>query len=167
MAQFPWFTRNPRLTQMDRRYRKRMDAYWTREERKSRGDFERLDFSTWFDLWHTHPDWDSKGNRYPENRARVIEITCRLLHHAEQLAAKRVDPIQVFATICVDSGNNAVYLHSENPNGSPFPYSFEDVQWAIETPSELRDLVDPATHEVGRMRNIDGDEYLIRSRNDP
>ncbi|MEQ1531696.1 MAG: hypothetical protein ABL925_20480 [Methylococcales bacterium] len=106
---------------MNRRYQKRMSAYWIRKKRKALKAFDRLDMSSWFDFWHTHPDWKSKGNRYLETRAMVAKLTYELLTYAENLAQFRNKPIQIFASICEDTGNNAVYVHTENPNGTIFP----------------------------------------------
>lgn len=49
-----------------------------------------------------------------------------------------------------DSSQDAVYLHTLNPNGDNFPYAFEGVQWGAELPAWLEEFVDPKRHEVGR-----------------
>ncbi len=153
---------------MDRRYRKRMARHWLSEERRAIASIERLDVETWFDLWHTHPDWDGKGNRCPENRAAVAEMTYRLLRFAEQRIAARKEPIQVFATICADTADNAVYLHSGNPNGTPFPHPFEGVRWGVAAPAELSGIFDAALHEVGWLESeASGDQHILRSRHAP
>lgn len=60
---------------MDRRYLKRMSVYWAREKKKALMALDSLDMSSWFDLWHTHPDWKSKGNRFPHDRATVAKLS--------------------------------------------------------------------------------------------
>lgn len=150
---------------MDRRYRKRMDAYWFRQERKALRDLEIRDIEKgWFDLWHTHPDWRSKGNRFPKNRKAVAAITYRLLLRAEELAATRKEPIQVFAILCEDTGSNAVYLHTPNPNGTPFPCELEATDWGLKELPNLGSLVDTNTHEIGKSQHEDGTDYIIRKR---
>lgn len=149
---------------MDRRYLKRMSTHWARKERMALARLDRLDFTTWFDLWHTHPDLRSKGNRCIEDRISVVEITYRLLQHAEQLTATRGDLIQVFATISADTGSNAVYVHTANPNGTPFPHALDYVRWGVDPPPELSNAIDLATHEVGQTQGVITAEYVIRSR---
>ncbi len=149
---------------MDLRYLKRMSAYWARKERMARARLDRLDFTTWFDLWHTHPDLRSKGNRCTENRASVAEITYRLLRYSEQLSVTRGSLIQVFATISADTGSKAVYVHTANPNGTPFPHPLDNVRWGVDTPPELSSAIDLAIHEVGQTQGVSSAEYVIRSR---
>lgn len=69
---------------MDRRYRKKMTAYWFREKNKSMKHLNELDFTSWFDYWHLHPDWHAKGNRFADDRRSVALSTWELLAHAEQ-----------------------------------------------------------------------------------
>ena len=149
---------------MDQRYLKRMTAYWGRQKIKSTRSIEGLDYSSWFDFWHTHPDWKSKGNRCPQDRASVALITYELLLYAEKRAESRKAPIQIFATICEDTGRNAIYLHSENPNGRPFPEPFPNVIWGATQPSELAGIVDLETHEIGRSEYSGEIDYIIRRR---
>ena len=63
---------------MDRRLKKRLDRYWARERGKQLEDIDRLDFSSWFDFWHTHPDFESKGNRNAQSRAMVGALTVEI-----------------------------------------------------------------------------------------
>ncbi|WP_432724057.1 hypothetical protein R0381_000628 [Jeongeupia wiesaeckerbachi] len=149
---------------MDKRYRKRMAAYWAREERKSLASLSRLNYATWFDLWHTHPDWKAKGNRCAENRAAVAAQTYKLLKQAERLASTSGQTIQIFATVCEDTGNNAVYLHTKNPKGTAYPQAFSGAQWGVAVPAELIGVMDCDTHEIGKMVYSDAVEYIIRLR---
>jgi len=138
-----------------------MMAYWAKQRRKALLVLEGRDYSSWFNLWHTHPDWKSRGNRSLEDRAAVAAITCELLGRAEQLGAHRQDSLQVFAMICEDTGSNAIYLHSENPYGIPFPYQFENTEWNVACPPELAGLVDPSSYQVGKTQ---ANDYVIRKR---
>jgi hypothetical protein len=139
-----------------------MEAYWPLCFKRACRSLERLDYSTWFDLWHTHLDWRSKGNRFPELRKSVAVITYRALVHAERLALTAKQPIQVFGTVCEDTGSNAVYLHTPNPNSTPYPFGFPNVVWAVPLPPELHGVVDLKAHEVGKLIHSDGVDYVIR-----
>lgn len=150
---------------MDHRYRKKMIAYWSRQERMAMRDLEIRDVEKgWFDLWHTHLDWRSKGNRFPESRKFVALITYRLLLHAEKLSESRKEPIQVFASICEDTGSNAVYLHTPNPNGTPFPCDLKVTDWGLKELPGIGSLVDINTHEIGKSPHGNGTDYIIRKR---
>jgi hypothetical protein len=147
---------------MDSRYKRKMERFWAREFKRAKTVVDSVQSSEWFDFWHTHLDWKSKGNRYPESRANVARLTYELLLYAESKVAQRTKPIQVFAQIHQDTGSNAVYLHSENSNGTEFPYQFENFEWSVETPPELIGVVDIKTHEIGRVQYEDGVVYAIR-----
>jgi hypothetical protein len=150
---------------MDKRYRKRLARYLDRETAKNRRALERLDYSLWFDYWHTHPDWRIKCNRFPEARAMAASATYGLLQYAEQLASARNGEIQVFGTLCENTGDNAVYLHSANPNRTPFPVDFSGVHWDVSLPGELDGIVNSERHQVGEQTFEDGSfQYLIRTR---
>lgn len=141
-----------------------MTAYWAREKKKALRYFDRFNSSTWFDLAHTHPDWKSKGNRFPESRIIVAKLTYELMVYAETLAESLTKPIQIFATICEDTGSNAVYLHTENPNGTIFPYPFENSEWNVTPPLELYNIVDLTIHEIGKEIFPDEVVYVIRKK---
>lgn len=149
---------------MDRRYKKRMEVYWVREKQRSIASIDLLDFNSWFDEWHTHPDWKAKGNRFGESRALVAKHTYELLYYAETRAKSRANDIQLWATICRDTRDNAVYVHTKNPNGTPYPYAFEGVQWGIDMPEELRGVVDLTSHEIGKASYSGEDVYFIRRK---
>lgn len=136
---------------MDRRYKKKMAAYWIREKNKSLESLDRLDFSSWFDYWHLHPDWYAKGNRFSEDRRSVALSTWELLLHAEQRLKSRKSPYQVWATICANTADNAIYIHTENKNNTAYPHEFEEITWSVSPPKELENLVDMVTHRLGKV----------------
>jgi hypothetical protein len=150
---------------MDKRYRTRLSRYLDRETAQNKRALDKLDYSSWFDYWHTHPDWRMKCNRFSEAKAMAASATYGLLQYAEQLAAVRNGEIQVFGTLCENTGDNAVYLHSVNPNGTPFPVDFSEVQWDVSLLGELAGIVNTEQHQVGAQNLEDGSsQYLIRAR---
>ncbi|MGO1002486.1 hypothetical protein [Lysobacter sp. CA196] len=149
---------------MDRRYLKRMEAYWTRVGRRLPRSFGEFADSDFFDLWHTHADWRSRGNRSLSDRMRVAELTYRLLLDLEAFARSRPFPVQCWATLCGDTGSNAVYLHSANPNGVPFPYDFDGIEWEARPPPEAASIDCAATHKIGRLRYPNATVHIIQLR---
>ncbi len=118
-----------------------------------------LDADGWFDYWHAHPDILGRANRA---RPMVASLTCRLLQQAEERVSSRRDPVQVWATLCENTANNAVYIHSPNPNGTPFPNVFAGVAWGVE-PVEDMGLV-TSGHEIGKWVHEGEVVYFIRAR---
>jgi len=149
---------------MDRRYKKRIDRYWDKMERRSLLALSRVDIYQWFDYWHMHPDWKRKGNKRPENRRSAIELGYKLLHAAEFLCEKRSEPIQCWATVCEDTGDNCVYLHTENPHGTPFPSVVEGTEWGSTDNPILNEIVNRETHEIGKFHYSNKLVYVIRKR---
>jgi hypothetical protein len=145
---------------MDRRFRKKMEGYLARRERIALDTFAKLDITSWFDFWHEHPDFDLKANRA---KKMVATLTYSLLKEMERLVSERTEPIQVWATLCENTGDNAIFVHSPNPNGTSFPYSFEGVEWGVEEPPEAVGLLDQA-HEIGKAKYQDEAVYYIRQR---
>ena len=131
---------------------------------KGHAALARIDINEWFDYWHTHPDWDGKGNKCPENRRSTFELGYDLLKDAEELCKQRVKPIQCWAIFCKDTSDNAIYLHSENPNKSPFPYTFDGSEWGITDIPDLNDIVNIETHEIGKFVSPDDVVYVVRKR---
>jgi len=149
---------------VDRRYRKRAFAHLARALVSARRSVERLDVHGWFDLRHTHIDWKSIGNRHMETRAEVARQTYALLRHAERHFLARTAALQIFATICEDTGSNAVYVHSANPNGTPFPQAFPGADWNVALPPELEGIVESAVYEAGEIHFRAEKQYIIRLR---
>ena len=145
---------------MDVRFKRRMIRYLSSQEDAAFRRLGGLDINGSFDLWHTHIDWDNKANRV---KSLVARSTYRALIRAESLTVNRSFPIQVWATLCECTGDNAVYLHTNNPNGTPYPYAFEGVEWGIAEPAEFTDLID-ARHQLGLHRYSDEIVFFIRKK---
>jgi hypothetical protein len=149
---------------MDRRFKKKMERYWKKEREKSLREIHSLDIDSWFDYWHTHPDWKFKGNRSNEMKAWVASITYDLLNVVEELTKHQGNRLQVWATLCEDTGNNAIYIHSDNPNSTPYPNDYENVMWGVRGPAVAAELIDQSTHETGTAKYEEEVVYYIRKR---
>ena len=142
-----------------------MESYWARREKQEKQYIESRDlYDGWFDYWHTHPDFYSKGNRYPESHSAVGNLTYRLLLHIDSLLKARNTPYQTWATICEDTGNNAIYLHTPNPNDTPFPHLFDGAVWSIADVPGINLAVDHKCYEIGKIQYDDEILYVIRKR---
>ena len=142
-----------------------MENYWRSQLRSAERNLDRVDLSSWFDLWHTHIDWKSKGNRFPETRLAAANLTYTVLQLAENKAKHRSAPIQVWAICCSNTGDNAIYFHTPNDNGSDYPYAFEGVTWGVTPSNELKSVSIGPHHEWGLYTALDNEIlYFLRSR---
>mgnify|MGYP000844078193 CR=1 FL=1 len=147
---------------MDRRYKQRIEKYWNSMERKCDVALSNIEPNDWFDLWHTHPDWSGKGNRVI-NLPRVTQLTYSVLQKAEALMEDRKEEAQCFALFKSDTSLNSVYIHTDNPNGSEFPFAFQGVEWGKEN-GILAEVVNKKTHEIG-LSNLGGEQsFFVRKR---
>ena len=146
---------------MDRRFKKRIERYFAEQVARYSSHIRARELEGWFDFWHVHPDFRSKANRA---RAVAAEATLQLLDVAEAYFASRSAPIQIFATLCEDTGSNALYLHAPNPNKTEFPHTFPGVSWGATLPDELSSVSVSSEYEVGRADYDSDVVYLVRRR---
>lgn len=147
---------------MDRRYRKRMDRYWAKMVRKLDDELSCLDPKDWFDLWHVHPDWYGKGNARPESKLRADELTYEYLKKFESLIFSERNDVQCWGVFAGDKADNAIYIHSENPNGTEYPFTYNHVCWG-KTNEAIQHVIDDATHQVGFYEfSPELDLYFVR-----
>jgi hypothetical protein len=142
-----------------------MANYWQGQLRSAEHNLNRVDLNSWFDLWHTHIDWRSKGNRSLETRLAAANLTYTVLQLAENKAKERTAPIQVWAICCTNTADNAIYYHTPNDNGSEYPYAFEGVAWGIIPSNELKFVSVSPNYEWGVYTAPDNEIlYFLRSR---
>lgn len=137
--------------------------YYRRLRRRAEA-FELSRPGGWYDMWHTHPDWRGDGNRGGRHRRRHLEAGFIMSERALRQAAATGRPMQVFMSIMVrDAAQDAVWVHTPNPNRDNFPFTFPDVQWDVPPPPILRDLLAGRPWQLGRLPGSPG-VYWIRER---
>lgn len=105
----------------------------------------------WFEFWHTHLDWDGAGNASPEARRPYLKALFDLLQRLQQRLPSFPKPCQIWLFIDEsDSGQDAVYLHSPNPNRDNFPLDFGFVDFSAECPAWIIEFVPADRYRVGR-----------------
>jgi len=76
---------------------------------------------SWFDLWHHHPNNISR-NTTLEKR---VETLLDLFKYFKLKLREYPHPYQLWMLICEnDSSEDAIYIHTNNPNATPFPLRF-------------------------------------------
>lgn len=105
----------PRPKQPDADY---YASLW-REARSYRVDMAR---KRWCDFSHQHFDWEGFGDRSWRDRRRHLAVLLKAFRRAQVELSSFRGEYQLFASITPgDSGGDAVYVHTPNPNGTPFP----------------------------------------------
>ena len=112
--------------------------------------------------WHTHVDWDGKGNHDWKTRKKYLN---QLLETFDQLKLKlRTYPHDFQLWIMIDeneSGDDCVYIHTKNPNADNFPIKVTaDNKNAIKD-NDLKEFVDSLDFERVRVKTSDGDIYYL------
>jgi hypothetical protein len=113
--------------------------------------------TTWWDLWHYHPDRYGFGNlrwRFRREYVRAIGAVFGTIVHARN---QFHTPFQAFiALYCVDAGQDAVYLHTPNPNGTAFPHIPAKIEWGVPMPHpELTSLLPDVPFRCGAATWLD------------
>jgi hypothetical protein len=111
-----------------------------------------VDPPCWWDFWHYHADWPGLGNlgwRYRFEHLRALAVV-----FSKVLEASRTIPVpfQTWISLDVgDAGNDAVFIHSPNPNESNFPFK-PDATWGLAALDETMAALLPGLRlRVGRL----------------
>ncbi len=120
---------------------------------------------SWYDLWHTHVDWNGEGNVSSEVRASALRALFAMFERALAQTRTWAKPANVWVLFVPgNSGDDSLYVHTANPNGNtPFPYPFEGVSWGVAAPPELQPFV-REEHEVG-VSKYNETMFWVRERN--
>jgi hypothetical protein len=87
----------------------------------------------WWDLWHYHADWRGWGNRSLRHRLEHLRALCTVLRKIHAVRDRFATPFQCWILISGDdAGQDAVYLHTPNPNvSSVFPIRVTDMDRGV------------------------------------
>ncbi len=76
----------------------------------------------WWDLWHYHADGCGWGNLGWSYRRPHVEALCDVYRRIALQGNRLATPFQAWILISgEDASQDATYLHTPNPNGTPFP----------------------------------------------
>jgi hypothetical protein len=117
----------------------------------------------WCDYSHQHFDWDGFGNRSWLDRRRHFAALLHAFRRAQVELSTYPGEYQVF--VCVtpdDSASDAVYIHTPNPNKTPFPMVPLGEQ-VTNLPSLLASRLDLTRYRVFRHGSGASASYTIIS----
>ena len=126
----------------------------------------KLDFTcgenSWFDFWHTHLDWRGKGNKSFTVRLKYLK---ELLNEFENLNKQLIDypnSFQIWIVIDeTDSGEDAVYIHTKNPNSDNFPLKIKAKKsWVCENIDLSRFMIETGM-EIVEVKYYNGKGFYL------
>jgi hypothetical protein len=121
--------------------------------------------NSWFDMWHHHIDWNGDGKLSALHHQFHLWAIFRTLRRYENLVQSRREPCQVFAYVNEQSPeNDAVYIHTANPNGTTFPMEPEVKEWLKQLPFWLSRHISLINYRVG-VNTYEGEKYYFVQRN--
>ncbi|WCN36686.1 hypothetical protein [Aneurinibacillus uraniidurans] len=124
-----------------------------------------LDSDCWFDFWHIHLDFMRRGNDSLKVRREHIKAHLALYSHLLNRLEKFKKPYQSW--VCIheeDTGADAVYIHTPNPNDDYFPHRVQHIKWNCEIPISFTDLIDKDKYNVGYLKSEYEELFFIQSK---
>jgi hypothetical protein len=115
----------------------------------------------WCDMSHQHFDWYGLGNDGWIHSKRHLTALLVALVQATNELAKSNQQYQLFAVVHIcDRGGDAIYVHTENPNGTNFPVTFPGKRIDV-VPCLLAGRVDLCKYNVYEYGEGDDRSYTI------
>jgi hypothetical protein len=69
--------------------------------------------------------------------------------------------IQSWWSVHEESYDDAIYLHSENDNGTPYPYNYDGIVWNTKENELLTNIVDLSLYKIGVIKNSYGTTFIV------
>jgi hypothetical protein len=137
--------------------------YYSRLYDKARTFTLDLRAGHWYDLWHEHFDRFGYSRRAGRVRAQHLRALFTAFRRVIAQLASTTEPVQVFVSIAPasEAEQDALYVHTPNPNGTPFPHPFEGVHWDAPPPLLVRRFVENESWQVGVVNDADGKQWWV------
>jgi len=125
-----------------------------------------FDFSggptSWFDFWHTHADWDGKGNKDWHSRKRYLSKLLKTFNELRERLSDYPHDFQLWIMINEkDSADDCVYIHTKNPNGDNFPLKVKADNTNTMKNKGLREFVDSLDFQKVKIGTSTGHIYYL------
>lgn len=120
---------------------------------------------SWFDFWHIHLDFLGLGNSSVKVRKEHIKVHIELYKKLLKQLEAFNRPYQTWICLHVeDSGSDAVYVHTKNPNSDDFPFLALNVDWNCCIPDDFKELIDLKQFHVGYFESDIEQIYYLQSK---
>jgi len=117
-----------------------------------------------YDYMHWHADWPGLGNLRWRERREHLAVLFTMFRRLLAETRGWTTPHQVWLQIdAYDSAQDAVYLHTPNPNAENFPNDFAGTAWDAPIPERLRELVTDPMWQFGRLDDR-WTHFIVRPR---
>ncbi len=117
--------------------------------------------NSWFDFWHTHVDWKGHGNNSWEARLPYLKELVRVFNELKSKLKQYPKDYQLWMLIDEqDSGEDAVYIHSPNPNEENFPLVVENVVPQISN-NQLKEFIESLKLTVVQIDTMEGKLFYL------
>ncbi|WP_339147156.1 MULTISPECIES: hypothetical protein [unclassified Sutcliffiella] len=126
-----------------------------------------LNNESWFDFYHIHLDWYGVGNESVKIRREHIKAYLALYERLLNQLKECEGPYQTWISLDgEDSGQDAVFVHTPNPNDDNFPHKIDKLNWSCDIPITFSDLIDKEKFNIGHYDSSFGDGhcYVIQSK---
>lgn len=124
-----------------------------------------IDNESWFYFWHIHLDFYGVGNQ--SLKVRREHIKAQLILYEKLLKELESFQVPYQSWICIheeDTGSDAVYIHTPNPNDDYFPHLPSGLNWSCEIPISFREFIDQDKYNVGYYKSEYEETYFIQSK---
>lgn len=135
-------------------------------KRTNKSLLQGLDFSgspeAFFNLWHNHVDWDGEGNQSWEKRKFYLDKLISSFEEAKSELMNYPIPFQCWLWIDEnDSSQDAIYIHTVNPNEQNFPIEPEIFRTPKFENKKLEEFITQSGLHVAAHKDEDGFCYYL------
>lgn len=118
--------------------------------------------NSWFDFWHTHVDWNGKGNTDWKTREAYLKKLLKIFNDLRLKLQHYPHDFQLWLVIYEnDSGADSVYLHTRNPNRKNFPLKVRPNKKSATKNQDLKKFVDSLDLHNVSIQTKDGSIYYL------
>lgn len=123
-----------------------------------------LSEESWYNLLHTHLDWEGITNFSLKHRKIHIQYYIEILNKIERITTGSKRRFQTWILLYGNEGfYDSIYFHTENPY-TDFPYKLDNINWNAEMPEMLSNVLDLSRFSIGRLEHEDGYSYIIQKK---
>lgn len=149
---------------MKHKHSKPDNKYYYELRREARNFSVSLENKKWCDMWHQHFDTEGFGALGWAHRRRHLSALLTALARARVELMTTKQPYQLFALINPsDAGADAIYVHTNNPNGTKFPLVHSG-RATCSLPPLLSGRIDLNKYRVIVLHSATSSSYVIEPR---
>ncbi len=101
-----------------------------------------FEVNDWYDLHHIHVDFGYGNLSWKHRKSHLIALF-ELFNDLKEKFKNRIEDYQIFCRIILnDSRDDALYIHTKNPNENNFPIVDNDYMIDFKIPSHYVQLLD-------------------------